>query len=168
MNRGFVPQSFNRGFNHPQYHQQPSFRGGIHNQPWTMNRGFNRGFDRQVFARDFDHRGGFRGGFHGGFDRRFHHGHSFFFPGFGFGLGFGVPPLYAPPYYGYSNGYPGYYGYGYGSGYYNNAVTVWIVNSDGTQTPVRLMPSGTGYIGPQGEYYPTLPSMDQLRATYGY
>jgi hypothetical protein len=46
--------------------------------------------------------------------------------------------------------------------------TVWVQNSNGSQTPVELRRSGNGqYIGPRGEYYMGLPSNDQLRQLYG-
>ena len=45
--------------------------------------------------------------------------------------------------------------------------TVNIPNYRGGYTAVTLRRSGNGYIGPQGEYYPNYPSVDQLRAMYG-
>jgi hypothetical protein len=47
-------------------------------------------------------------------------------------------------------------------------VTVWVVNSNGSQTQVRLIRHGTGYIGPKREYYHTLPTNEQLRMVYGF
>jgi len=47
------------------------------------------------------------------------------------------------------------------------AVTVNIPNSNGSFTPVTLVKTPNGYIGPQGEYYAGNPSVDQLRALYG-
>jgi hypothetical protein len=49
-----------------------------------------------------------------------------------------------------------------------NSVTVHVTNSNGSIIAVRLQRSGPGYIGPRGEYYPTLPSEDQLRPVYGF
>lgn len=42
-----------------------------------------------------------------------------------------------------------------------------IPNSNGSYTPVTLVKQKDGYIGPQGEYYPGHPSVDQLRVLYG-
>lgn len=50
--------------------------------------------------------------------------------------------------------------------YSGNTVTVNVPNSDGTFTAVILQRSGTGFMGPQGEYYPQLPSTEQLRVMY--
>ncbi len=47
-------------------------------------------------------------------------------------------------------------------------VTVWITNSNGSQTPVKLRRDGPGYIGPRGERYPTLPTEAQLKPVYGF
>ena len=47
-------------------------------------------------------------------------------------------------------------------------VTVWIRNSNGSQSPVQLTRSGPGYIGPRGEYYPAMPGNEQLRTVYGF
>ncbi len=47
-------------------------------------------------------------------------------------------------------------------------TTVWIQNSNGSRTPVLLrMTEGGQYIGPRGEYYPSMPTEEQLRAVYG-
>ena len=46
--------------------------------------------------------------------------------------------------------------------------TVWVVNSNGSRTPVELYRNGDGtYVGPRGEYYDGLPSNEQLRLLYG-
>lgn len=45
--------------------------------------------------------------------------------------------------------------------------TVWITNDNGSQTPITLTPSGNGFIGPSNEFYPTMPTEDQLKAMYG-
>ncbi|MGD0785427.1 MAG: hypothetical protein ABR969_06415 [Sedimentisphaerales bacterium] len=46
-------------------------------------------------------------------------------------------------------------------------ITVWITNDNGSQTPVTLTPSGVGFTGPSDEYYPSMPTEEQLRASYG-
>jgi hypothetical protein len=47
-------------------------------------------------------------------------------------------------------------------------VTIWVRNSNGSQTPVELRrTSGGRYIGPRGEYYDGLPGNAQLRRLYG-
>lgn len=48
------------------------------------------------------------------------------------------------------------------------AVTVWITNSNGSQTSVRLTRQGPWYIGPRGEYYADMPTNEQLRVAYGF
>jgi hypothetical protein len=45
--------------------------------------------------------------------------------------------------------------------------TVNIPNSRGGYTSVTLRRSGSGFIGPQGEYYPNFPSVEQLKMMYG-
>jgi hypothetical protein len=45
--------------------------------------------------------------------------------------------------------------------------TVNIPNSRGGYTSVTLRKSGNGFVGPQGEYYASYPSVDQLRVMYG-
>jgi len=47
-------------------------------------------------------------------------------------------------------------------------VTVWITNSNGSQTSVSLRKSGPGFIGPRGEWYPNMPTNEQLRMVYGF
>jgi len=47
-------------------------------------------------------------------------------------------------------------------------VTVNITNSNGSISRVRLRKHGVGYVGTRGEYYPTLPTEDQLRPVYGF
>ena len=49
-----------------------------------------------------------------------------------------------------------------------NTVTVWITNSNGSQTPVKLVRDGTGYIGPKEERYSTMPTEEQLKQAYGF
>ena len=46
-------------------------------------------------------------------------------------------------------------------------VTVWLENENGSKTPVQLIRQGRSYIGPEGEYYPSMPTKEQLRAIYG-
>lgn len=46
-------------------------------------------------------------------------------------------------------------------------ATVNIPNSRGGYTPVILKKTANGYIGPQGEYYPEHPTVEQLRTLYG-
>ncbi len=41
-------------------------------------------------------------------------------------------------------------------------------NSDGTNTVVALRKSDGGYIGPDNEYYRTLPTPEELKARYGH
>lgn len=47
------------------------------------------------------------------------------------------------------------------------AVVINIPNSNGSYTAVTLIRRGDGYVGPQGEYYPNNPTVEQLRAMYG-
>jgi len=47
-----------------------------------------------------------------------------------------------------------------------NSYDVYIPADNGTFTLVQLKKSGSGYLGPQGEYYPSYPTMDQLKARY--
>jgi hypothetical protein len=46
-------------------------------------------------------------------------------------------------------------------------VTVNVPNSNGSYTPVTLTRRENGYVGPQGEFYPQNPTVEQLRALYG-
>lgn len=49
-----------------------------------------------------------------------------------------------------------------------NTVTVWLNNSNGSQTPVKLTRNGDGsYTGPKGERYPSMPTEQQLKQAYG-
>ena len=48
-----------------------------------------------------------------------------------------------------------------------DSFTVNIPNYKGSYTPVTLTRSGTGFIGPQGEYYPEFPKIKQLKEMYG-
>lgn len=46
-------------------------------------------------------------------------------------------------------------------------ITLNIPNASGGFTPVKLVKYKNGYLGPQGEYYPGKPTVDQLRVLYG-
>lgn len=48
-----------------------------------------------------------------------------------------------------------------------DSFTVNIPNSKGGYTAITLKRSGSGYTGPQGEYYSDFPKVEQLRAMYG-
>jgi hypothetical protein len=50
---------------------------------------------------------------------------------------------------------------------YPETSTINIPNSRGGYTSVTLRRSGGGFVGPQGEYYPNYPSVEQLRLMYG-
>ena len=52
-------------------------------------------------------------------------------------------------------------------GIIGDAVTINIPNSNGSYTSVVLVRQDGGYIGPQGEFYPGRPTVEQLRALYG-
>lgn len=47
-------------------------------------------------------------------------------------------------------------------------ITVWITNSNGSQTSVSLRKSGPGFVGPRDEWYPNMPTEKQLRMVYGF
>ncbi len=47
-------------------------------------------------------------------------------------------------------------------------VTVWIINSNGSRTSVKLTREGSWYVGPRGEYYAEMPTNGQLRVVYGF
>lgn len=46
-------------------------------------------------------------------------------------------------------------------------VTINVPNANGSYTPVALVKQKDGYIGPQGEYYPEHPTIEQLKVLYG-
>ena len=46
-------------------------------------------------------------------------------------------------------------------------VPINILNSNGSYTTVVLVKQGGGYVGPQGEYYPGHPTVEQLKSLYG-
>ena len=47
-------------------------------------------------------------------------------------------------------------------------VTINITNSNGSITPVVLRKQGNVYIGPKGEQYMSLPTVEQLKPVYGF
>jgi len=49
-----------------------------------------------------------------------------------------------------------------------NTVVVNVTNRNGSIVQVPLRKQGVGYVGTRGEYYPALPSEDQLRPVYGF
>ena len=49
-----------------------------------------------------------------------------------------------------------------------STVTIWITNSNGSKTPVKLRRSGPGYIGPRGEHYDHMPTPEELTTVYGF
>jgi hypothetical protein len=48
----------------------------------------------------------------------------------------------------------------------NNSFTVNVPNNKGGYTAVTLKRSGTGFTGPQGEYYSEFPRIEQLKVMY--
>ena len=46
-------------------------------------------------------------------------------------------------------------------------VIINVPNTNGSYTPVTLTKKNDGYTGPQGEYYPEHPTVEQLKALYG-
>ena len=48
-----------------------------------------------------------------------------------------------------------------------DSITINIPNQNGGFTAVTLRKSGNGFIGPQGEFYTTFPSVNQLKVVYG-
>jgi hypothetical protein len=48
----------------------------------------------------------------------------------------------------------------------SNTFTVNVPNSNGGYTTVIIKKSGSGYVGPQGEYYSEFPKVSQLQAMY--
>jgi hypothetical protein len=50
-----------------------------------------------------------------------------------------------------------------------NTVSVWVNNSNGSQTEVKLSRNPDGsYTGPKGERYASMPSEEQLKKAYGF
>ena len=46
-------------------------------------------------------------------------------------------------------------------------LVINIPNNNGSYTAITLIKRGNGYVGPQGEFYPGKPTVEQLRALYG-
>lgn len=46
-------------------------------------------------------------------------------------------------------------------------ITIWLKNENGSLTKVELKNGGKMFIGPLGEFYEELPSLEQLRKLYG-
>ena len=53
------------------------------------------------------------------------------------------------------------------SGVSITAYDIYIPNRDGSYTLVTLKKAEKGFIGPQGEFYPEHPTVEQLKALYG-
>jgi len=49
----------------------------------------------------------------------------------------------------------------------SGTITINVPNSKGGYTSVLLTKRNDGYLGPQGEFYPGNPTVDQLKALYG-
>jgi len=49
-----------------------------------------------------------------------------------------------------------------------DVVEMWVTNSNGSKTSVKLTPQGSGYVGPKGEYYESMPTEEQLKEAYGF
>ena len=49
----------------------------------------------------------------------------------------------------------------------DDVFTINIPNSKGSYTPVILKRAGNGFTGPQGEFYPEFPRVEQLKVMYG-
>jgi hypothetical protein len=47
-------------------------------------------------------------------------------------------------------------------------VTIWVANSNGSKTAVKLIQHGDSYEGPRGEWYTNMPTNEQLRMVYGF
>ena len=47
-------------------------------------------------------------------------------------------------------------------------IIIWVTNDNGSKTEVKVIGSVIGgYTGPKGEYYASLPTEEQLKASYG-
>jgi len=53
------------------------------------------------------------------------------------------------------------------AGMTNDVFVINIPNAKGTYTPVAIKRSGTGFTGPQGEFYTEFPRVEQLKLMYG-
>lgn len=50
-----------------------------------------------------------------------------------------------------------------------NTISMWITNSNGSQTQVKLIRNADGsYTGPKGERYAAMPTEEQLKQAYGF
>ncbi len=49
----------------------------------------------------------------------------------------------------------------------NRSVTIKIQNTNGSIKEIMLVKKGSGYVGPEGEYYDSMPTAKQLNAMYG-
>ncbi len=49
-----------------------------------------------------------------------------------------------------------------------NSRIVNVTNSNGSVIQVKLQRQGVGWVGTRGEYYPKIPTEDQLRPVYGF
>lgn len=49
-----------------------------------------------------------------------------------------------------------------------NSHIVNVTNSNGSIIQVKLRRQGVGWVGTRGEYYPKIPTEDQLRPIYGF
>jgi hypothetical protein len=45
---------------------------------------------------------------------------------------------------------------------------VWVKTSNGSKIPVKLRKQGPYWVGPEGEYYDTMPTNEQLNKLYGF
>ncbi len=45
---------------------------------------------------------------------------------------------------------------------------VWVSTSNGSKIPVKLRRQGPNWVGPDGEYYDTMPTNEQLNKLYGF
>jgi hypothetical protein len=67
-----------------------------------------------------------------------------------------------PPFTGYSNPDAAY-----AQGQATDTVTCNVPAGEGF-VPVKLVKLDKGYVGPQGEFYPAEPTVDELKSIYGY
>jgi len=49
-----------------------------------------------------------------------------------------------------------------------STISVNITNSNGSVSTIKLKKQGTGFVGPRGEFYQTLPSEEHLKQVYGF
>jgi hypothetical protein len=47
-------------------------------------------------------------------------------------------------------------------------IIVWVTNTNGSKTSVKLTRDGSWFVGPRGEYYTEMPTNEQLRVVYGF